>query len=115
MFVFYKNSFLASVLSILGCVCILVVAVDFSSYSADVIVPAITGGIALMICGKLVSNEKVFKTWWKKVKEAGLEEKIKTDVETAKYVYSKYPKNRTLKEIAKLNPEAAELIRSSKK
>lgn len=114
MILFYKNSFLASVLSILGCICILVVAVDFSYYSADVIVPAITAGIALLICGKLVSNEKVFKTWWKKVRAAGLEEQIKTDASVARMVYEKYPKKRTLKEIAKLNPEAAAQIKPAK-
>ena len=62
MILFYKNSFFASVVSILGCICIMVVAVDFSYYSADVIVPAITAGIALLICGKLISVEKSFKT-----------------------------------------------------
>ena len=114
MFVFYKNSFLASLLSILGCICILVVAADFSYYSADVIVPAITGGIALMICGKLVSKEKSFKTWWKTVKAAGLEEQIKNDANIARIIYEKNPKKRTLKEIAKLNPAAAEMLASKK-
>ncbi len=113
MILFYKNSFLASVVSILGCICILVIVTDFDSYTMEEIVPAMLAGIALLIGGKMISNRKVFKTWWKQVEKANLIDAIKTDVATAKMVYSKNPKNATLKKIEQLNPAAAAAIRAS--
>ena len=68
-------------------------------------------GIALMICGKLISNRKAFKKWWKQVEDAGLEEHIRNDIAVAKVVYSKNPIRATLKKIESLNPAAAEAIR----
>ncbi len=114
MFLFYKNSFLASVLSILGCVLILVTIMTFEEYELyEAAIPLLLG-VALNVAGKLVSNEKVFKKWWKQVKDLGYEEQIKTSFEVAQMVYSKNPRKRTLKEIAKLNPAAVAYIEAKK-
>ena len=111
MFIYYKNSFLASIVSILGCLCIVVVFFERDYLALDVMIPAIILGVALLISGKLISNRKAFKKWWKQVEQADLVEKIRNDVEIAKIVYSKNPIRATLKKIESLNPAAAEAIR----
>lgn len=113
MILFYKNSFLASVVSILGCVFIMVILVDIDSYHMDVIVPVIAMGIALLIGGKMISVNKSFKTWWKQVVDLGYDEKMKSDINLAIAIYNKNPKKATLKKIESLNPAAAEAIRAS--
>jgi hypothetical protein len=109
MILWYKNSFLASVISILGSI---VALGGIASFEDDptITVIAVIAGIALLICGKLISNDKAFKKWWKQVKDAGLEPQIAQNVETAIAVYNKNPNNKTLKKIAQLNPAAAERI-----
>lgn len=109
MFVYYQNSLLASVVSIFGCLSILMVLLDIGHTEEKILLGGI--GIALIVAGKLISNRKAFKTWWKQVEELGLEEKIRTDTAVAKMVYSKNPIRATLKKIEELNPAAAEMIR----
>ena len=111
MIIYYKNSVLASIVSILGCLCILVLIMG-DVYDTGEIVFAVILGVGLLVAGKLISVEKSFKTWWKQIKEAGLEERIKFDAEIARLIYNKNPKKRTLKEIEKLNPAAAQMIRA---
>ena len=111
MILYYKNSFLASVVSILGCICILCVVLEFDSYELSESIPAIIIGVALLIWGKVISNNKAFKKWWKQVEDAGLEEPLKTDIGLAQSIYSKNPIKATLKKIESLNPAAAEVIR----
>jgi hypothetical protein len=107
MFFYYQNSLLASVVSIFGGLLVFMGLVD----AVDEKYLIIGLGIALMICGKLISNRKAFKKWWKQVEDAGLEERMKTDIALAKAVYSKNPIRATLKKIESLNPAAAEAIR----
>ena len=107
MFFYYQNSLLASVVSIFGCLLVLMGLLDAVDEKYLIIVL----GIAFMICGKLISNRKAFKKWWEQVEDAGLEERIKTDIALAKAVYSKNPIRATLKKIESLNPAAAEAIR----
>ena len=111
MFLYYQNSFLASLVSILGCICLIVVFFERDYLHMEEMIPAIILGVALLISGKLISNRKSFKKWWEQVENAGLEESIKTDVALAKAVYSKNPIRATLKKIESLNPAAAEAIR----
>ncbi|MBO5837995.1 MAG: hypothetical protein J6Q92_08960 [Oscillospiraceae bacterium] len=113
MILFYKNSFLASVVSIFGCICIMVILMDIDNYHMDVIVPVIAMGIACLVGGKMISVNKSFKTWWKQLEKAGIVEQIKTDTSIAVAVYNKNPKKATLNKIEKLNPAAAETIRNS--
>ena len=107
MILYYQNSFLASVVSIFGCLMILMGVMD-AVHEKYLLIGL---GIVLLICGKLISNRKAFKKWWKQVEQANLVEKIRSDVEIAKIVYSKNPIRATLKKIEALNPAAAEAIR----
>ena len=113
MMIYYKNSLLASVVSILGCMVIMLVILEFG-FDEDGI-KFLLLGLALLAAGKLISNRKVFKTWWKQVEDLDLVDKIRQDGAVAKMVYDKNPKRATLKKIEKLNPTAAEAIRASKK
>ena len=107
MFLYYKNSFLASAVSVFGCI---IIFMGFQDVFTDR-VPFIVLGVALLGVGKVISNRKAFKTWWKQVEKLGLDEKMKTDYTVAKLVYDKNPKHVTLKKIESINPEAAQLIR----
>lgn len=113
MIIFYKNSILASIVSVLGCVCILVTVMVFDLSDLTESMPPIILGVALLVGGKLLSNHKAFKKWWEKVEEANLIEPMKTDISTAQIVYSKNPCKATLKKIAQLNPAAVEAIKAS--
>lgn len=115
MVLWYRNSFLASVVSILGCV--LVIAGISVSGDGDVATTAglIICGIPLIVWGKIISNNKAFKKWWKQVEDANLEPQIRQNVNTAIAVYNKNPQKRTLKKIAALNPAAAAQIQAGKK
>jgi hypothetical protein len=106
----YKNSFLASVVSIIGCAAILVGIYSIVDETIVEGVIAIVVGLALAIWGKQISENKAFKTWWKQVTDANLEPQIAQSVDVAIQVYNKNPQKRTLKKIAELNPAAAESI-----
>lgn len=106
----YKNSFLASVVSIVGCVAILAGIYSIVDETVTEGVIAIIVGLALAILGKQISENKAFKTWWKQVTDANLEPQIAQSVDVAIQVYNKNPQKRTLKKIAALNPAAAENI-----
>lgn len=111
MAIWYKNSFLASAVSIIGS------ALGISGIKAIVgghFAPGITlviAAVPLLILGRYISNRKSFNTWWKVVADAGLEPQIAQSYSVALRVYRKNPCKRTLKKIAKLNPDAAEAIR----
>ena len=113
MILYYKNSLLASVVSILGCVLLMVVIFTWGEYSVEeMILPAILG-VAMLIWGKVISNNKAFKTWWKGLEEAGIPERIKTDDAMAELIYQKHPKKATLNKIRQLNPGAAAAIEAA--
>ena len=113
MILWYTNSLIASIVSILGCV----IATSGISMAVEGDVAAgvalIVGGIALVIWGKTISSNKEFETWWKQVKDNNLEQAVATDLNTAIAVYQKNPQERTIKKIATLNPAFAEHIRKN--
>ena len=115
MFFWYKNSFLASVVSIFGCGLVMAGIVMFGEGvgGEDVggVVAMILIGVALAIWGKVISGNKAFKKWWKQVKDNNLESAVASDLNTAIAVYQKNPQERTIKKIATLNPAFAEHIR----
>ena len=112
MILWYKNSFLASVVSILGCFLVFAGIATFGD-DAFVAVLLIVIGIAVAIWGKVISSNKAFKVWWKQVEMNNLEPAIAASVETAVAVYKKNPQKRTLKKITALNPEAGRVISAS--
>lgn len=111
MVIWYRNSFLASIISIFGCLfCIGAIAgcVEGDPSMLALLIP----GVPLMIWGRNISHNKAFKKWWKQITDANLEPQIAASVQTAIAVYNKNPQERTLKKIAELNPAAAEAIRA---
>ena len=108
----YKNSFLASLVSIIGC---LMIVGGIASFGADVVTAIIfiVIGFALAVWGKNISDNKAFKTWWQQVVDAGLVPQIARDTATAIAIYNKNPQNRTLQKIRELNPAAAQQIQAS--
>ncbi len=106
----YKNSFLASAISIIGCLMIMGGILTLADEMVTEGIIFIVIGLALAIWGKQISANKAFKTWWKQVTDADLEPKIAQSTDVAIQVYNKNPQKRTLKKIAELNPAAAENI-----
>ncbi len=110
MVIFYKNSFLASLVAIFGSVfAIGGVTICIEGDMSGIFL--ILVGIVLVIWGKTISENKAFKKWWKQVVDAGLVSQIATSTQTAIAVYNKNPQDRTLKKIEELNPAAAQTIR----
>lgn len=112
MVFWYKNSFLASVVSVFGCA--LVIA-GIGSFQNDVALAlgCIPVGVVLALWGKQISDNKAFKKWWKQVEDNNLESVIARDLNTAITIYRKNPQKRTIKKIAALNPSYAEYIRQN--
>ncbi len=112
MVLWYKNSFLASVVSIFGCALVMGGIATFAEDAAPA-VGLIAVGVVLAIWGKIISSNKAFKKWWKQVTDNNLEPVIARDLNTAVAVYNKNPQKRTLKKIAALNPAFAQQIEQS--
>jgi len=113
MIFWYRNSFLASMVSIFGCVGIIggISGIAEGEVAGGIMV--VIMGIPLIVWGKIISNNKAFKVWWKQVTDANLEPKIAQDINTAVAIYNKNPQKRTLKKIEALNPAAAAHIQQS--
>lgn len=112
MILWYRNSFWASVVSMIGCAFAISGIGLFTTEPAGAVV-FIVVGVILAILGKRISDNKAFKVWWKQVVDANLIPEIVKSSQTAVAVYNKNPQERTLKKIAELNPSAAQYIRSS--
>lgn len=112
MIFWYKNSFLASLVSILGCVMVMGGIATFGEDAGAAIIFIIIG-IAMAIWGKSISEDKAFKKWWKQVEDNNLEPQISQNIQLAVDIYNKNPQKRTLDKIEQLNPAAAAHIRNS--
>lgn len=109
MVIWYRNSFLASLVSILGGVMFFGgIATIVEDVAGGIAIMAV--GVVMMIWGKVISNNKAFKKWWKQIKDNNLENTIKSDLNTAIAIYQKNPQKRTIKKIAELNPQYATYI-----
>lgn len=112
MLLYYKNSILASIVSMFGCAMIMGGIVSFTEDVSTAIVFLLIG-IAFAAWGKIISNNKAFKKWWKQITDNNLEPVIAKDLNTAIAIYQKNPQRRTLKKIAALNPTFAEHIQQT--
>ena len=112
MVIWYKNSFLASLVSILGSVMALssIAMIMEGGENAGAGIAMMVAGVAMIIWGKKISKNKAFKKWWKQIEDNNLEDAVKTDLNTAITIYKKNPTKRTIQEIAKLNPQFATYI-----
>ncbi len=111
MIIWYRNSFLASVVAILGSALALIGIVMISEGEVAGAIAMIAIGVALVLWGKKISRDKAFKTWWKQITDHNLEPAIAQDISIAITIYNKNPEKRTLDKIARLNPAAAAQIR----
>lgn len=102
MVFYYRNSILASIISILGCTCIIVSIPEIA-----VAWPAAIVGLGVCVLGKMISVNKSFKTWWDTVIGTGMAARMRTEREVCVEVYNQNPGKRTLKKIREINPEAA--------
>lgn len=113
MVVWYKNSFLASAISIFGCGLIMCgVAMLFESEPAGGVAIAVIG-LAMAFWGRSISKNKAFKKWWKEVITKIPVAHIAQDVNLAIHLYNQNPDKRTLRKLEELNPTAAQIIRQS--
>lgn len=106
----HRNSLLASIISILGWLVVLV-GTKFVVDDKAIGFAVIAAGLVGPLLGKYISTNKHFRAWWEQVEHANLTERIRTDAERAYTLYQQYPDRRTLKKIKQLNPAAADLIR----
>lgn len=111
MIFYYRNSFLASVVSILGCIFALCGIMMFPEGQILGGIICLILAVPLFILAKRISQNKAFKKWWQQVIDNNLEIQIAGSVQTAIAIYNKNPQKRTLEKIAALNPAAAAQIR----
>lgn len=118
---YYKNSFLASVISILSSLLgmfgglLLVIAVLDGSFGD---IPAALACLAVAVCGGSlagrISQNKVNTEWWQEqIQKQGRESQIAGSVDFCFQVYNANPNQWTLNKIEELNPAAAAQIRQS--
>lgn len=106
----YKNSFLASICSMLGygiAVCGILVAIGENVIAGIVM---IAWGMALSFLASSISERKKFSEWKKQIKKGGYTSVIQNSIQGAIQVYNTYPCKKSLEYIRTLNPQAAELI-----
>ena len=107
----YRNSFLASLVSIIGsAVAATGIASALGGEPAGLI--AVPVGIAFFCLAGSISEGKEFKKWQKLVRSKGIEDAMRTDAALAVSVYRTNPGERALSYITALNPGAGAYIRS---
>ena len=112
MYFEYKNSKLATIISLIGCGLVTAGIAGYNENSGASI-GAILVGIPIAILGRQISRAKSFKTWWKQIENNNLEPVIAQDLDTAISIYKKNPQRRTLKKIESLNPQFAAHIKQN--
>lgn len=110
MFIYYKNSFLASLVSMLACGLIMIgIMFLIDGMILEGIIFVILG-IPLFLLGRRISQNKAFKKWWQELEKKGVIAQATTSQEVAIAIYKKDPQKRTLEAIRKINPMAALVI-----
>ena len=108
----YKKSFLASLVSIVGSIMmILGICLLFEELVAGIICAVI--GVAFLLWAPIISERKLFKLWIKDLKNKGVIEQLSSSNELCMQMYQANPHKRTIKFIAKYNTAAAETISAS--
>lgn len=108
-FRWYRNSFLASVVSIIGCcmVGMSIMAAFEGEPSALVLVPF---GVVFMIWAKSISEGKAFNKWVQELTAKGIDTQMRSNMQLAVKVYNANPGKRTQQWVASINPEAGKWI-----
>ncbi len=106
----YKNSFLASTLSILSSLTMIICVAAFLGRAILEGILLLILGVALLFAAEYVSEKKCFKLWIRKLEANGMLAKVAEDNSAAVAMYNANPKKMTLAYIQKLNPDAAAII-----
>ena len=108
----YRNSFWASVLSIVG-TGVVAGGAMIVLYKADLVYGFffILLGLPMVIYARILGDKKDFQKWWSTHVDAEREKRIAESEEEAIAVYNKYPRQIMVKKLQELNPQAAEKIR----
>lgn len=106
----YKNSILASLVSIFGyCFMLGGIAIAFDCEILGGIVMFLMG-IGLAALASVISSRAQFRQWIKKLKKDGIIDRARQDVTLAIRIFDANPTKQTLRYIRELNPTAAEQI-----
>lgn len=108
----YKNSILATIVSIMGTAFALGGVYMIIEGDTEAI-PLVIIGVALMFGASAISKNKVFKTWVKGLKEKGILEQLPTNDALCRQVYQANPGKKTLALLEKYNPRMADELRST--
>lgn len=102
----YKKSFLASFVSIVGSIMmVLGICLLFEELVAGIICTVI--GIGFLLWAPIISERKLFKLWIKDLKTKGVIDMLPSSRDLCLQMYQANPKKRTIKFIAKYNPSIA--------
>lgn len=107
MLIYYKNSFLASLVSLISCGMIMIGIMFLVDGMILEGIIFILLGIPLFLLGRRISQNKAFKKWWAELEKKGVIAQAASSTDVAKAIYKKDPKKRTLEAIRKINPIAA--------
>lgn len=107
MVLFYRNSILASVISVLSCA--LSAGGLMLCFSGDLGlgIPFILLGLPGVLGARILNDNKEFKKWWENTVGPELAQEVSQSREAAIALYNQNPQRRTIRKIAELNPEAA--------
>ena len=107
MVFWYRNSILASIVSVFGC-CMVLAGLPIFAAGGFVFVVM---GVLLAIAGKMISVNVTNKKWLKNLQEQGIDERVRTSYQAACQLYNANPCGFTMKYIQQINPEAAKNIK----
>ena len=110
---YYKNSVLASLVSIFGCAFIYIGAMGCLQEHEPAALALVPIGLLPFYAASKISEHKAFRKWRKTLREKGVEEQMRSDLPLAVSVYNSNPGKSTQKYIATLNPAAGQYIASS--
>lgn len=113
MIIWYRNSFLATLVSICGCgMAITGITILLSGViPAGIVLMAIGAGLVMIASD--ISDNKQFKKWLKQAQEKNIDDVIRSSVAGAVQVYNLAPGKPMLKYIRGINPEAADAIQKN--
>lgn len=118
----YKNSILASAISVIGSIILVVTILGLVrmvielGFDADIFVVGMFNGaigVGLQLLGVHISRAKQIKQFQKELKVQGQEVKIAASVEYAISIYNQLPGKEMLAYIGSLNPTAEKRIANS--
>ena len=106
----YKNSFLASLVSILGSISGLICVCAFLGGEIIAGIIALIISVLLFFAAEYLSQMKCFKLWIKQLEAKGMLSQVANNMDAAVAMYNANPTKMTLSYIKKLNPDAATTI-----